>query len=157
VGYLDFYSDWEFANASDKIRCKVLMSTMTNPAQGSAAEVRAECSDAQKLIFDILYLLIRKHAGQCIEIAWPKQRIVSFGVGPKKMSQHHCYIAVYGAHINLGFYHGALLTDRNGILEGTGKGLRHVKITSPAMANNPALVELIQAAVSDRQKHRQAS
>jgi Domain of unknown function (DU1801) len=130
---------------------------MTNPAQGSAAEVRAECSDAQKPIFDILYLLIKKHAGHCIEIAWPKQRIVSFGVGPKKMSQHHCYIAVYSTHINLGFYHGALLADPNGILEGAGKSLRHVKIGSLAMANNPALVELIHAAVIDREKQREVS
>ncbi len=127
------------------------------PARGNTAEVRAACSEAQTPIFDILYLLIKKHAGQCIEIAWPKQRIVSFGVGPKKMTQHHCYIAVYGTHINLGFYHGALLADPTGILDGTGKGLRHVKIGSTAMANNPALVELVHAAVSDREKNREAN
>jgi hypothetical protein len=53
------------------------------------------------------------------------------------MPQHHCYIAVYAAHINLGFYHGASLDDSTGILEGTGKGLRHVKISSVAATSCP--------------------
>ena len=31
-------------------------------------------------------------------------------------------------YINLGFYQGAVLADPERLLEGTGKGLRHVKI-----------------------------
>jgi hypothetical protein len=31
-------------------------------------------------------------------------------------------------YVNLGFYQGALLVDPKRLLEGTGKGLRHVKI-----------------------------
>jgi hypothetical protein len=39
-----------------------------------------------------------------------------------------CYIADYTQHANLGFHKGALIRDSRGILEGTGKGLRHVKV-----------------------------
>lgn len=31
-------------------------------------------------------------------------------------------------HVNLGFYYGTNLYDPSGLLEGTGKSLRHVKI-----------------------------
>jgi hypothetical protein len=127
---------------------------MNNAAHGTAAEVRAGCTGDLEPIFNYLYAVIRKHSANCVEIAWPKQRIVSFGVGPKKMSEHHCYIAVYAAHINLGFYHGATLSDPSGILEGTGKGLRHVKVSSLEAAKNPSIVDLIRRAFADREKFK---
>lgn len=127
---------------------------MTSSAHGTAAEVRAECVMELIPVFDFLYALIRKTAGQCAEIAWPKQRIVSFGVGPKKMSEHHCYIAVYASHIILGFYHGALLSDPSGVLEGTGKGLRHIKLASLSAAKNPLIVDVIREAIADRERFR---
>jgi hypothetical protein len=130
---------------------------MTNKVQGLADDVRACCSGAQLPIFEALYALIRKHAGDCQEIAWPKQAILSFGVGPKKMSQHHCYIAVYASHINLGFYHGASLADPSKLLAGTGKGLRHVKVSTITMGNNPALIKLVREAVADRESYRDAA
>jgi hypothetical protein len=123
-------------------------------AQGSAEEVRGQCTAAQLPIFDALCSLVRKHAGACHEVAWPKQRILSFGVGPKKMSQHHCYVAIYPAHINLGFYHGATLSDPTALLEGTGKGLRHVKVKSLAAVNGAAFAQLVRAAIADRASHR---
>jgi Domain of unknown function (DU1801) len=116
----------------------------------TTGDVRAACTKDLKPVFDFLYALVREHSGECLEIAWPRQRIVSFGVGPKKMSEHHCYIAVYAAHINLGFYHGATLSDPSGILEGTGKGLRHVKVSSLEAVKNPLIVDLIRKAFVDR-------
>ena len=41
-----------------------------------------------------------------------------------------CYIAQAGDHMNFGFYKGAALSNPNGIIEGTGKGLRHIKVRS---------------------------
>jgi hypothetical protein len=130
---------------------------MINPAHGTAKEVRDGCVKALLPIFDTLCALIRQHAGSYLEIAWPKQRIVSFGAGPKKMSQHHCYIAVYALHINLGFYHGASLPDPAKLLAGTGKGLRHVKVSTLATANSAALAKLVRAAVADRESYRDAA
>ena len=74
-----------------------------------------------------------------VEVPWPKQRVIGYGVGPKKMSEHFCYIAVSKNHINLGFMYGAELPDPEGLLEGEGKLLRHVRITQPEQLANPAL------------------
>ena len=41
-----------------------------------------------------------------------------------------CYIAALKDHVNLGFARGAELPDPAGRLQGTGKGMRHVKIRS---------------------------
>jgi hypothetical protein len=80
------------------------------------------------------------------EVAWPKQNISSYGVGPKKMSEHFCYVAVLKARINLGFYYGADLADPDGLMEGTGIYLRHIKISSIDELNNPAVLKLVQLA-----------
>jgi hypothetical protein len=78
-----------------------------------------------------------------VEVVWPNQGIAGYGVGPKKMSEQFCYIAVYRKHINLGFYYGAELSDPKGLLEGTGKLLRHIKITDPHQLKDPALFDLL--------------
>jgi hypothetical protein len=50
-----------------------------------------------------------------------------YGKGDR-MAGAVCYISVHNDHVNLGFPQGTSLTDREGVLEGTGKGMRHVKI-----------------------------
>ena len=87
--------------------------------------------------------LIKEVMPKVVEVTWPKQNITSFGVGPKKMSEHFCYIGVFKKHINLGFYYGAELPDTEKLLEGTGKLLRHIKVTSPEQLENPALHQLV--------------
>jgi hypothetical protein len=84
------------------------------------------------------------------EVAWLKQEIVSFGVGPKKMTEHYAYIGIQKSYVNLGFYHGATLRDPSGLLEGTGKKLRHIKIRSMETIGFPAIKALLKAAIADR-------
>ncbi len=74
----------------------------------------------------------------------------SIGVGAKKMSEAHVYIMPLKARVNLGFYHGANVPDPAGLLEGAGKKLRHVKVTSLEMANQPEIEALIAAALVER-------
>lgn len=81
-----------------------------------------------------------------VEVAWPSQNIIGYGVGPKKMSEQFCYIAVFKERINLGFYYGAGLPDPEHLLEGTGNALRHVKVSAVEQLENPALVKLVEAA-----------
>lgn len=85
-----------------------------------------------------------------VEVPWPKQRVIGYGVGPKKMSEHFSYISVSKEHINLGFMYGAELPDPERLLDGTGKLLRHVRITELEQLLNPALRELIQVATKHR-------
>jgi len=80
------------------------------------------------------------------EVPWETQGNVGYGVGPKKSSEQFCYIMPFATHVNLGFYYGAQLDDPAGLLEGSGKGLRHVKVRSVSEVKKPALRKLIAAA-----------
>jgi hypothetical protein len=87
-----------------------------------------------------------------VEVPWPKQRIIGYGVGPKKMSEHFCYIGAFRAHVNLGFYYGAQLADPEHLLQGTGKKLRHVKVREVEEVDRPALRQLLQLALDERKE-----
>ncbi len=57
-----------------------------------------------------------------------------------------CYIVAYNGHVNLGFPKGAELPDKKKLLEGDGKGHRHIKIKKPADLNKPYLRTFLRAA-----------
>lgn len=59
------------------------------------------------------------------------------------------YVHVFTSHVNVGFFHGAALPDPCGLLEGSGKFMRHVKLRSGKSTNAAALSRLIGAAYSD--------
>lgn len=80
------------------------------------------------------------------EVPWVKQKIIGYGVGPKKMSEHFCYIAPFKKHVNLGFFYGADLKDPNSLLEGSGKLLRHIKVKKLDQVKAAPLKALVKAA-----------
>lgn len=53
-------------------------------------------------------------------------KMISFGT-EKNMKGAICYIKPLKDSVNLGFFHGAKLEDPKGLLQGTGKSLRHIK------------------------------
>ena len=57
-----------------------------------------------------------------------------------------CYIGVIKDHVNLGFHRGTSLSDPNGLLEGDGKQMRHIKIRNMGDLLNPAIRGYIQEA-----------
>ena len=59
------------------------------------------------------------------------------------------YTNAFRTHLNVGFFHGATLPDPAGILEGTGKYMRHVKVIPGTPVNESALAALIIAAYRD--------
>lgn len=77
-------------------------------------------------------------------------RAATYGVGPRKMIDGYAYILPYSAWVNLGFYRGTDLHDPEGLLEGTGARMRHVKIRSLDDARRPAVRALIAAAYAER-------
>jgi len=97
---------------------------------------------ARALVFDVL--------PQTVEVVWPRQRNAGYGTGPKKMSEHFCWIAPAKQHVSLGFYYGAELPDPEKLLEGTGKLMRHVKIRIVEDLQCPALRDLIEVATTHR-------
>lgn len=58
----------------------------------------------------------------------------------------------YTAHVNVGFFRGAELADPDGLLEGTGKFMRHVKLRPGSRVDEAALMRLIRAAYVDMKR-----
>jgi hypothetical protein len=80
---------------------------------------------------DVVELLHDGHPTACVEN-------VAFG-----------YVNAFRAHVNVGFFLGALLNDPARVLQGTGRFMRHVKVPPGVSANEAALRELIKAAYDD--------
>ncbi|MGD9590288.1 MAG: DUF1801 domain-containing protein [Pyrinomonadaceae bacterium] len=59
------------------------------------------------------------------------------------------YVNVFTEHVNVGFFQGTELPDPHGLLEGTGKFMRHVKLRPDRIVDERALTDLIRAAYAD--------
>lgn len=59
------------------------------------------------------------------------------------------YVNVFAAHANVGFFLGAELDDPAGLLQGTGKRMRHVKLRAGLPLDEAALQRLIEDAYED--------
>jgi hypothetical protein len=57
-------------------------------------------------------------------------------------------VAPYRAHVTLGIAYGASLPDPAGLMTGTGKVHRHVKLRALSDVDSPALRELMRAALA---------
>jgi hypothetical protein len=57
-----------------------------------------------------------------------------------------CGIGNYPRWVSVYFFRGAEMDDPHGVLEGSGKSMRHVKLREPKDANSPALKRLIRQA-----------
>lgn len=60
-----------------------------------------------------------------------------------------CVIILYKDYVNLGFPRGIDLPDPEGLLDGTGKRARHVKITDLEQIEAPEVAALIQASADE--------
>ena len=59
------------------------------------------------------------------------------------------YVNVFRAHVNVGFFRGAEIAEPEGLLEGTGKFMRHVKLRPERDVDATALMKLIETAYAD--------
>ena len=66
------------------------------------------------------------------------------------------YVNAFKAHVNVGFFRGAEIADPNGLLEGTGKVMRHVKLRPGHDFDATALTKLVDAAYIDMKARVQA-
>lgn len=121
---------------------------------GTFKDILAVASPALRPVCKSLRDLIASQHSGFVETVWPNLKISSFGVGPKKKTQHYAYIAVQPSHINLGFYHGTSLADPSSALEGTGKELRHIKVRDVPTAKSDAVANLLRQAVAERRPYQ---
>ena len=59
------------------------------------------------------------------------------------------YVNAFKAHVNVGFFHGALREDPARLLEGTGKRTRHVKLRPGRDVDAAGLGSLVDVAYAD--------
>jgi hypothetical protein len=128
------------------------MANLPKAAQGSFDELLAGVAPNLATIARRLRAIIRNVDASTVETVRLGDNSATFGVGPRKMTDGYAYIMPMRGYINLGFYQGALLADPKRLLEGTGKGLRHVKIRSLADANRPPVRALVAAALARRRR-----
>ncbi len=102
-------------------------------------EVRALTIQTRELILNLT-----PDAHESIYLGWQ-----TIGYSPTGgMKDQFCAINPLATRVNLVFHRGVDLPDPSGLLEGTGKQMRHVKINSPQDLNRRAVKALIQAAAS---------
>jgi hypothetical protein len=122
----------------------------TDTRLGTFDDVVAGVATEVEEIARRLRALIEAIHPDAVEVPRPGERTSGYGVGPRKMSETYAYIAPQTTYVNLGFYHGVSLPDPAGLLEGTGKELRHVKIRSIEEADQPPVRHLIREALRER-------
>jgi hypothetical protein len=119
---------------------------------GSFKDALARSNPRVKQLANALRKLIREVCPEVVEVPWSRQQIIGYGVGSKKMTEHFCYIAPYGEHVNVGFNFGLALPDPDQLMEGAGKNFRHIKIRKLEDVDHPGLRKLLHAAVRERKR-----
>ena len=66
------------------------------------------------------------------------------------------YVNAFKAHVNVGFFRGAEIADPDGLLLGTGKRMRHVKLKPGSDVDAGALEQLIDTAYADMKERLKA-
>lgn len=125
---------------------------MSNTKFGTFEELLQITQTAQQATVIHLREIVLSIHPEAVEVVRLGDRAATYGLGPKKMIEGYAYILPHTSWVNLGFFQGAGLPDPEGLLEGTGKKLRHVKIRSLEAAENPAIRTLIEAALAERKQ-----
>ena len=86
--------------------------------------------------------------GPCYEAIFPINKWISvlYSTTEKRIKDSICLIVVYRDHVNLLFTRGVDLKDPKGLLEGTGRAMRHVKMHLPDDASRRGVRQLIRQA-----------
>ena len=86
--------------------------------------------------------------GPCHEAIFPIKKWISvlYSTTEERMKDNICLIVVYRDHVNLLFPRGVDLKDPRGLLEGSGKAMRHVKMLSAGDVERPGVRALIKQA-----------
>jgi hypothetical protein len=66
------------------------------------------------------------------------------------------YVNSFKDHVNVGFFRGAEIDDPEGLLEGAGRFMRHVKLRAERDVEATALLKLIEAAYTDIKRRLKA-
>jgi hypothetical protein len=101
-----------------------------------------------------LVLSVRERIRELVPEAQEKvmkgHKAISYNFG-SGMKDQFAALVLHRAHVNLQFPQGTLLPDPAGLLEGTGKSMRHVKIREEATVRREEVRRLVEAAAARAQ------
>ena len=106
---------------------------MSPPTVPGVATLLADHSEEVTGIFDALRVLVREELPAATEQLDLPDNLLAFGFGPPggiRLKDLAVALIPYRAHVNVMLADGAELADPAGIIEGTGKRIRHVKCRS---------------------------
>jgi hypothetical protein len=106
--------------------------------KGYSPQVREIAVKAREVILSVLPGVNEK--------VYPGWKVIQYAAGAGR-EDVFAVISPQKERVNLGLANGAGLPDPEGLLEGTGVGIRHVKLTSPQAAAAPAIRTLVQGAL----------
>lgn len=90
---------------------------------------------------------VLKLAGECSELIYETYCISNAFTFTGKQGQGFIHIATYAKHVNIGFDRGTELEDPEGLLAGTGKRIRHIRMSNASDVKRDSILRLIEAAV----------
>jgi hypothetical protein len=91
---------------------------------------------------------VRKAAPDACEHVFATYVIGSVFTFTGKLGGAFCHPVAYENHVNLGFNHGTELNDPEGLLEGSGKLIRHIRIDDARVLKKSGVKDLIAQAVA---------
>ena len=95
--------------------------------------------EIQELALELRALVLEEMA-PCYENIYDAYSAVAIGYGTSdRLRDGIFHIAVYSNHVNLGFNDGASLDDPKGILQGSGKVIRHITMKASEDLERPEL------------------
>lgn len=93
---------------------------------------------------------LRKRLPTAIEQVYDNYNFLAIGFcATERTSSCICSLACSAKGVSLSFYYGAMLTDPQGILLGSGNQNRYVRLDSAATLREPAVAALIDEAVAN--------
>src|SRR2546423_10164143 len=102
--------------------------------KGYSPQVRVIAVKAREVILSVL--------PGATEKVFPGWKVIQYGDGAGRDGVF-AVISPQKERVNLGLANGAELADPHGLLEGSGAGIRHVKLASAEAAAAPAVRQLV--------------
>jgi hypothetical protein len=65
--------------------------------------------------------------------------VLLYGATERVIKDGICNVSVFSSHVTLGFTHGIELEGAGGVLQGTGKAMRHIRLGSLSALDRPEI------------------
>jgi hypothetical protein len=96
--------------------------------------------------------LILEEAPEASEFVYQVYTIADHFSFTDRPSDAFVFTTTHANWVNLGFNFGSVLPDRDGLLRGVGKSIRHVRIARAADLAVPGVRELVKAAIAQAER-----